>query len=153
MSNTDILRKTERELLPPGYLLDHIFEFELEGSRGIAEVDGFHPATRDAIEICLSDTTDHSPKPGQKRKLASDILKLIFLKDLGLISRGRVYVTSQALYTWSQQTGSWLNSARKKYGVDIELHTPSKHIRKQIKNVLREARGEMKNQTIRRGEG
>lgn len=144
MSNTDILRKTEKELLPDGYLLDHVFEFTVGDYTGTAEVDGFHPASRDAIEICQSDTEDVSPKPGQKRKLASDVLKLIFLKDLGLISRGRVYVTSQTMYTWAQQQGSWLNAARKKYGINIELRTPPKHIRKQIKNALRKARDEMR---------
>lgn len=147
MSNTDILRKTERDLLPPGYLIDHVFTFSINDYSGTAEVDGFHPATMDAIEICQSDTLESSPKPGQKRKLASDVLKLVFLKDLGLIKRGRIYITSQALFTWSQMKGSWLIAARKKYGIDIELHTPSKHIRKQIKNALREARGEMKNRS------
>lgn len=144
MSNTDILRKTEKELLPPGYVLDHIFQITVDGYSGTAEVDGFHPVSRDAIEICQSDTEESSPKPGQKRKLASDVLKLIFLKDLGLIDRGRVYVTSQSLYTWSQQQGSWLNVARKKYGIDVELRVPPKYMRKQIRNALKEARGEMK---------
>lgn len=144
MSNTDILRKTEKDLLPPGYLLDYVFQFSVDDRIGSAEVDGFHPVTRDAIEICQSETEDASPKPGQKRKLASDVLKLIFLKDLGLISRGRVYVTSQTMYTWSQQQGSWLNTARKKYGIDVEFRTPPKHVRKQIKNALRNARSEMR---------
>lgn len=145
MSNTDILRKTEKELLPPGYVQDHVFAISVGSYSGSAEVDGYHPATRDAIEICQSDVKEVSPKPGQKRKMASDVLKLIFLKDLGLISRGRIYITSQALYTWAQQQGSWLSAARKKYGIDIEFRTPPKHVRKQIKNALREARGEMKN--------
>jgi hypothetical protein len=144
MSNTDILRKTEKDLLPPGYILDYVFHFTIGDEHGTAEVDGYHPSSRDAIEICQSETEDSSPKPGQKRKLASDVLKLIFLKDLGLITRGRVYMTSQALYTWSQQQGSWLNVARKKYGIDVEFRTPPKHIRKQIKNALRTARSEMK---------
>lgn len=145
MSNTDILRKTEKELLPPGYVLDHVFDIVVNDYSGTVEVDGFHPVTRDAIEICQSDVIESSPKPGQKRKMASDVLKLVLLKDLGLISRGRIYVTSQALYTWSQQQGSWLSAARKKYGIDVEFRTPPKHVRKQIKNILREARGEMKN--------
>lgn len=142
MSNTDILRKSEKDLLPPGYLIDHVFDLSVSDYHGKAEVDGFHPVSKDAIEICFSESGDLSPKPGQKRKLASDILKLIFLKDLGLISRGRVYVTSQELYTWCQQTGSWLNAARMKYGISVELKTLSKTSRRQVKHALSKARRE-----------
>ena len=143
MSNTTVLRASERELLPPGYLQDHVFTLSVEGYHGDAEVDGYHPETFEAIEICQSESLIGAPKPGQKRKLASDVLKLIFLKQLGLISRGRVFVTSQAMYDWCQQTGSWLNAARKQYGITVELHTHSrKHLRKQIRNVLGRARRE-----------
>jgi len=145
MSNTDVLRSSEKELLPPGYLVDHVFTISVEGYKGTAEVDGFHPGSLDAIEICQSDSLIESPKPGQKRKLASDVLKLIFLKDLGLIRRGRVFVTSQAMYTWAQQTGSWLNAARKKYDIDVELRTLPKRLRKQVRNALAKARREHKN--------
>lgn len=142
MSNTDILRSSEKELLPPGYLVDHVFHIVVQGYSGTAEVDGFHRETGDAIEICQSDSLLESPKPGQKRKMASDVLKLIFLKDLGLIRRGRVFVTSQAMYTWAQQTGSWLNAARKRYGIDVELRALPKRLRKQVRNALVEARRE-----------
>jgi hypothetical protein len=142
MSNTDILRKSEKDLLPPGYLIDHVFQLSVGDYRGTAEVDGFHPVSKDAIEICFSETGDSSPKPGQKRKLASDVLKLIFLKDLGLITRGRIFVTSLELYTWCQQTGSWLNAARAKYGITVELKTLSKGSRKQVKHALAKARRE-----------
>lgn len=142
MSNTDILRSSEKELLPPDYLVDHVFDITVQGYCGTAEVDGFCIDTGDAIEICQSDSLHDAPKPGQKRKLASDVLKLIFLKDLGLIQRGRVFVTSQALYTWAQQTGSWLNAARKKYGIDVELRALPKRLRKQVRNALVEARRE-----------
>jgi len=144
MSNTDILRKNEKDLLPPGYSSDHVFEIAIGDYRGNAEVDGFHSETRDAIEICFSETEDASPKPGQKRKLASDVLKLIFLKDLGLISRGRVFVTSHEMYTWCQQSGSWLNAARKKYGIHVELKTLPKASRKQVKHALSKARREQR---------
>lgn len=140
MSNTDTLRKSENELLPQGFELDHVFDIQIENYRGTAEVDGYNPETREAIEMYLSATTGSAPKPGQKRKLASDVLKLIFLSDLGLISRGRVFVTSKELYTWSQQTGSWLNAARKKYGIDVELKRLQKKTRKKVRNVLTRAR-------------
>jgi hypothetical protein len=142
MSNTDILRRSEAELLPPGFLLDHVFNFGIDGYEAVAEVDGFHPVSREAIEICQSQT-DGAPKPGQKRKLASDVLKLIFLKDLGLIKRGRVFITSPEMYTWCQQTGSWLSAARKHYHIDVILvQHPSKTIRKQVRNALQKARRE-----------
>ena len=142
MSNTDILRKTEKILLPAGFIVDHIFDLQIDDYHGTAEVDGFDPKTREAIEICQSDTLKSAPKPGQKRKLASDVLKLIFLKELGLITRGRVYVTSEAMYTWAQQSGSWLNAARKKYGITVELKSLPKHTRKQVRNALTRARRE-----------
>lgn len=144
MSNTDILRKTERELLPPGYVQGYVFDLRVGDYQGQAEVDGYHPASRDAIEICQSDTIVNAPKPGQKRKLASDVLKLIFLKDLGLIERGRVFVTSQELYTWCHQQGSWLNAARKKYGIEVELKQLPKTMRKQVKHALSRARKEIR---------
>jgi hypothetical protein len=141
MSNTDLLRTSESVLLPPGYLQDHIFELHVDGYHGRAEVDGYHPVSREAIEICQSESIGGSPKPGQKRKMAADVLKLIFLRDIGLITRGRVYVTSQAMYDWSQQTGSWLNAARKKYGIVVELRGhSSKLLRKKIRNAMKRAR-------------
>ncbi|MFA5129527.1 MAG: hypothetical protein WC477_01255 [Patescibacteria group bacterium] len=142
MSNTDILRKNEKQLLPAGYSSDHVFDIVIGDYRGTAEVDGFNSETRDAIEICFSETEGSSPKPGQKRKLASDVLKLIFLKDLGLINRGRVYLTSVELYTWCQQSGSWLNAARTKYGITVELKSLPKASRKQVKHALSKARME-----------
>lgn len=140
MSNTDVLRETEIELLPSGFELDHIFDIQIGDYHGTAEVDGFNPDTREAIEICQSETSGASPKPGQKRKLAADTLKLIFLKDLGLITRGRIFITSRELYTWCQQNGSWLNAARKKNDIDVELHTLPKNLRKKVRNVLLQAR-------------
>jgi hypothetical protein len=132
-------------LLPPGFIQDHIFEIRVDGYHGRAEVDGFHPISQEAIEICQSEAIDGSPKPGQKRKLAADVLKLIFLRDLGLISRGRVFVTSQAMYDWCQQTGSWLSAARKQYGIVVELRGHgSKLLRKKIRNAMVKARNEMK---------
>ena len=117
----------------------------MDGYEGLAEVDGFHPASREAIEICQSASLGVSPKPGQKRKLASDVLKLIFLKELGLISRGRVFITSPEMYTWCQQAGSWLNAARRQYGIDVILKTHSnKVLRKKVRNALLKARREMR---------
>jgi hypothetical protein len=143
MSNTDLLRTSESVLLPPGFLQDHVFELKVDGYQGRAEVDGYHPISKEAIEICQSESLFGSPKPGQKRKLAADVLKLIFLYDLGLISRGRVFVTSQAMYDWCQQTGSWLNAARKRYGIVVELKGHgSKLLRKKIRNALKKARRE-----------
>lgn len=143
MSDTTVLRSSERELLPPGYIQDHIFNLSVGDYHGRAEVDGYNPDTFEAIEICQSESLIGAPKPGQKRKLASDVLKLIFLKQLGLITRGRVFVTSHAMYDWCQQTGSWLNAARKHYGITVEFHTHDrKHLRKQIRNVLGRARRE-----------
>jgi hypothetical protein len=145
MSNTDVLRTSEAAFLPPGYLQDHVFELHIDDYRGQAEVDGFHPVSREAIEICQSETLGGAPKPGQKRKLASDVLKLIFLKEQGFITRGRVFVTSQEMYDWCQKSGSWLNAARKYYGVTVELHGhENKLMRKKIRNILVKARKEMR---------
>lgn len=138
-----MLRRTEASLLPPGFLQDHIFKLHVDSYHGQAEVDGFHPVSREAVEICQSDSIGESPKPGQKRKLASDVLKLIFLKQMGFISRGRVFVTSRALYDWCQTTGSWLNAARKHYGVVVELHGhDNKRLRKKVRNAMMRARRE-----------
>lgn len=145
MSNTDVLRDSESGLLPPGFISNHLFRFTVDGYEGLAEVDGYHPASREAIEICQSQSMGESPKPGQKRKLASDVLKLIFLKELGLISRGRVFISSPEMYTWCQQSGSWLNAARKRYDIDVILKTHSKKIlRKKVRNALVKARREMR---------
>lgn len=145
MSNTTVLRASERELLPPGYIQGHIFDLAVGEYHGKAEVDGYNPDTFEAIEICQSESLNGAPKPGQRRKLAADVLKLMFLKELGLITRGRVFVTSQAMYDWCQQTGSWLNAARKQHDITVELHTHGrKQIRKQIRNALGRARREMK---------
>jgi len=143
MSNTDLLRTSERSLLPPGFLQDHVFELHIDGYHGQAEVDGYHPVSREGIEICQSESISASPKPGQKRKLAADVLKLIFLRDIGLISRGRILVTSRALYDWCQQTGSWLSAARKQYGIMVELRGhDNKFLRKKVRNALVRARRE-----------
>jgi len=144
MSNTDVLRISEGAFLPPGYVQDHIFELHVGEYHGRAEVDGFHPVSREAIEICQSESISESPKPGQKRKLASDVLKLIFLQQQGLITRGRVFVTSQELYDWCQKAGSWLNAARKHYGITVELRGhENKLMRKKVRNALMKARREM----------
>lgn len=146
MSNTDVLRESERSLLPPGFIQGHVFTLHVGDYDGQAEVDGFHPVSKEAIEICQSQSAGDAPKPGQRRKLASDVLKLIFLTQLGLISRGRVFVTSQSLYDWCQTGGSWLNAARKHYGISVELHAHhNKLLRKKIRNVLMKARREMHN--------
>jgi hypothetical protein len=143
MSNTDILRHSEAALLPEGFIVGHTFSIRVQGYDGLAEVDGYNPETCEAIEICQSEAAGESPKPGQKRKLASDVLKLIFLKQLGYISRGRVFVTSPEMYTWCNQKGSWLNAARKYYGVSVELRAhDSKTMRKKIRHVLATARRE-----------
>jgi hypothetical protein len=144
MSDTDALREAERELLPNGFEWGHVFELDVNGYRGIAEVDGFDPISREAIEICLSETAEASPKPGQKRKLASDALKLIFLKDLGLIGRGRIFVSSPELSRWFHEAGSWLSSACRHYGIALELKTiANKRKRKNVRNALLQARKEI----------
>jgi len=142
MSNTDVLRDSEADLLPPGYAR-HIFTLNVGEYQGKAEVDGFNANTFEAIEINQSETTGVAPKPGQKRKLASDVLKLIFLKQLGLISRGRVFISSREMYTWCHQTGSWLNAATRHYGITIELKEhDNKRMRKKVRHALSNARKE-----------
>ncbi len=142
MSNTDFLRKAEAELLPPGFEHGHIFSFESNGEIYTVEVDGWNKQTREAVEICQSEAGDSSsPKPGQRRKLASDVLKLTFLKQLELITRGRVVLTSEEMYTWFHRTRSWLSAAAKYYGIDVELkHLDKKTTRKRVRNVMRDAR-------------
>lgn len=143
MSNTDILRDSEAALLPPGFVQGHVFHFRVGDYAGMAEVDGWHPASREAIEMCQSEGDGRVPKPGQKRKMASDALKLIFLREQGLISTGRIFVTSPEMYTWLHQSGSWLSSACRFYGIHVELrHHGKKQLRKRIRNVMRYARRE-----------
>lgn len=145
MSNTDLLRQSEADLLPPGFVQGQVFEFAVGDYRGMAEVDGWHPESRVAIEICQSESPSGAPKPGQKRKLASDALKLIFLVDKRLVARGRIFVTSPEMYTWFHQSGSWLSSACRHYGVDVELKQHvRKRLRKQVRNIIQRARGEMR---------
>lgn len=142
MSNTDVLRESESELLPDGYER-HVFHFKVGEYQGEAEVDGYHPGSGDAIEINQSQSSGSAPKPGQKRKLASDVLKLIFLRELGIIKRGRIFITSREMYTWCHQTGSWLNAATRHYGISIELKEHDrKHMRKKVRRALSEARRE-----------
>jgi hypothetical protein len=143
MSDTAILRSAERELLPAGYERDVVFHFSVDGYDAYAEVDGFNPTTKEAIEICLSETSEASPKPGQKRKLASDTLKLILLHDLGLIGRGRIFVSSKELSKWFHQTGSWLSAACRKYHITLELKLiQNKRERKRVRHALAIARKE-----------
>jgi hypothetical protein len=144
MSDTRALRDAERDLLPNGFEWGRVFEFDVNGYRGIAEVDGFNPETGEAIEICLSETFESSPKPGQKRKLASDALKLIFLADLQFVSRGRIFVSSPELSRWFHEAGSWLSAACRHYGIALELKTiANKRKRKTVRNALLQARKEM----------
>lgn len=141
MSNTDFLRKSEAGLLPDGFVQDHVFDLLIGDYRGQAEIDGWNPRTGEAIEICQSETDGQVPKPGQKRKMASDALKLIFLKDLGLITKGKIFVTSPEMHTWFHQSGSWLSAACRKYGIHIELRRhDKKSTRKKIRNVMKAAR-------------
>jgi hypothetical protein len=145
MSDTGILRTAERDLLPPGFTKDVIFDFTVDGYAAYAEVDGFNADTKEAIEICLSETSESSPKPGQKRKLASDALKLIFLRDLGFIGRGRIFVSSTELSRWFHEKGSWLSAACRHYGITLELKKiPNKRVRKQVHHALSKARREMR---------
>ena len=141
MSNTDFLRQSELQLLPDGFVQGRVFEFKVNDYVGRAEVDGWNPQAQEAIEICQSETLDTHPKPGQKRKLASDAFKLVFLKQLNLIKRGRIFVTSPELYTWFHQTGSWLSAACRNNSISVELHRQqNKRIRKKIRNVMQQAR-------------
>lgn len=146
MSNTDLLRTSEAELLPPGFIQDHVFDFTVDGYHGKAEVDGWHPVSREAIEVYQSVCPDGMAKPGQKRKLASDALKLVFLIERDIIKSGRIFVTAECLYTWFHQTeGSWLSAACRHYGIRIELKQHrNKGMRKRIRNVMRHAVAEMK---------
>ncbi len=141
MSNTDFLRQSEVDLLPPGFEQGHVFHVRVANYEATAEVDGWHPVSREAIEICQSETAQGAPKPGQKRKLASDALKLIFLMQQGLIAKARLYITSPELYTWFQRSGSWVSAACRVYNLHVELrHQTRKATRKRIKNVMRQAR-------------
>lgn len=128
-------------MLPPGFVHGHVLRFESDGVSITTEIDGWHPVTREAIEICQSESGKGVPKPGQKRKLSSDVLKLIYLKDKHLIENGKVYVTSVELYTWFHQTTSWLAAACRHYSIHVELKSyDSKTVRRRVKNVMREAR-------------
>lgn len=144
MSNTDFLRQSEADLLPPGFVQGHVFQLNVGEYHGIAEVDGWHPESHEAIEICQSETSGGgTPKPGQKRKLASDALKLIFLKSQGLITNGKIVVTSEEIYTWLHRTGSWLSSACRFNNIKIELKRHErKTVRKRVRNVIRHAQRE-----------
>lgn len=137
MSNTDVLRDTEAALLPPGFVQGHVFEICVGAYRATAEVDGWHPVSGEAIEICQSETDD-APKPGQKRKLANDAYKMVFLKSQGLIRSGRIYVTSPELYTWFHQTGSWVSAACRFNEIHVEL---KRHANKRTRKKIRNARG------------
>ena len=144
MSNTDLLRSAESELLPEGYIQGHVFDLRAFGHMGSVEIDGWRKDTGEAIEICQSESLGEAPKPGQKRKLASDILKLVFLCQLGVIQRGRIFVTCEELYTWFHTSHAWIAAASKLYKIAIELKRhPSKAIRKRIRNIALIARREM----------
>lgn len=141
MSHTEVLRRTEADLLPPGYQHGFHFRYLIDEKEGFVEIDGWNAVTREAIEICQSEGGFDAPKPGQKRKLASDVLKLVFLLTQGLIARGRVIVTSQELYTWFHKSDSWLSAACRYYGIPVELRQHEKKtIRRRIKNILRQER-------------
>jgi len=143
MSNTDFLRRSEAALLPPEFVQGKIFNFKIGDYDGLAEVDGWHDALKEAIEICQSETRNQVPKPGQKRKMASDVLKLVFLKDEGLIKSSRVYVTSPEMYTWLHRSGSWLSAACRHFGIKVELkQLDKKQMRKKARNVMARARKE-----------
>lgn len=144
MTNTDFLRQAEAELLPPGFVHGRIFNFVDAGLAYMVEVDGWHEASQEAIEICQSDAGERgAPKPGQKRKLASDVLKLVFLKELGLIKRGRIFLTSEEMYTWFHRTNSWLSAVCRHHEIAVELkRLDRKRARKRVRNVMLEARRE-----------
>lgn len=143
MSNTDFLRRSEAVLLPPEFVQGKIFTFKVGDYEAHAEVDGWNDALFEAIEICQSEVLAETPKPGQKRKMASDVLKLVFLKNLGLVKSARVYVTSPEMYTWLHQSGSWLAAACRNFGIKIELKQLNKKIlRKKARNVMSRARRE-----------
>lgn len=141
MSDTEYLRQSEALLLPEGFIHGHVFTLEKQGGATRVEVDGWHPETREAIEINQSQTTHTYPKPGQKRKIASDALKLIFLKEKDIISRGRIFITSEELYTWLHRSNSWLSQVCNHYNIGVELHAHDrKRTRKRIRNVIKNAR-------------
>lgn len=145
MSNTDVLRDSEADLLPPGFVQGQVFHLTVNGYVGSAEVDGWNPDTQEAIEICQSMTLGGVPKPGQKRKMASDVLKLVFLKQQGIIKSGKIFVTSEEMSRWLHQSGSWLSAACRSYDIKVELHQHTKKsLRKQIRNVMMQARREMR---------
>ena len=140
MSNTDLLRRSEADLLPPGSVQGQVFHFTVNGYVGLAEVDGWNPDTQEAIEICQSVTLG-APKPGQKRKMASDALKLVFLMDQGFVKTAKIYVTSDEMYTWFHRSGSWLSAACRRYGIAVELKRHDKKtLRRRIRNIMRDAR-------------
>ncbi len=142
MSNTDLLRRSEADLLPPGFVQGQVFHFTVNGYVGLAEVDGWNPDTQEAIEVCQSATIG-SPKPGQKRKMASDTLKLVFLIDQGFIKSGRIIVTSEPMYTWLHESGSWLSAACRRYDIRVEHRRHDKKLlRRRIRNLMRDARRE-----------
>jgi hypothetical protein len=144
MSNTDFLRSSEADLLPEGYVQGHIVDLRPYGHQGSVELDGWHPERCEAIEICQSEAMGESPKPGQKRKLASDILKLAFLCELGVINRGRIYVTCEELYTWFHAGQAWIAAAARLHGITVELRRhSSKLVRKRVRNTILGARREM----------
>lgn len=141
MSNTDFLRRSEAVLLPPEFIQGKIFKFKIGDYEGLAEVDGWSDALGEAIEICQSETLNQTPKPGQKRKMASDVLKLVFLKNLGFIKSARVYITSPEMYTWLHRSGSWLSAACRHFGIKIEQkQIDKKQMRRRTRNVMSRAR-------------
>ncbi len=141
MSDTEYLRQSEALLLPEGFIQGHIFYINEEQISYRVEVDGWNPASLEAIEINQSQTAHAYPKPGQKRKLAMDILKLIFLIEKDIVSRGRIFITSEELYTWLHRSNSWLSHVCKHYNIGVELHEHTrKRTRKRIRNIIKKAR-------------
>ena len=144
MSNTDFLRVSEAELLPDGFVQGQVFDLRPYGHGGSVEIDGWHPERCEAIEICQSESIGEAPKPGQKRKLASDILKLVFLCELGIVKRARIYVTCEELYTWFHAGRAWIAAVAKFHNISVELHRhSSKAVRKRIRNTMLASRREM----------
>lgn len=144
MSNTDFLRTSEADLLPEGFVQGHVFDLRPYGHVGSVEIDGWHPDTCEAIEICQSESLGASPKPGQKRKLASDILKLVFLCELGIVKRGKIFVTCNELYSWFHTGHAWIAACARLHHISIELRRhSSKTIRKRVRNTHLDARRQM----------
>ncbi len=144
MSNTDFLRASEADLLPEGFVQGHVFDLRPYGHGGTVEIDGWHPERGEAIEICQSEAMGDSPKPGQKRKLASDILKLVFLCELGVVRRAKIYVTCEELYTWFHAGQAWIAAVARLHGIAVELRKhSSKAVRKRVRNTMLGARREM----------